>query len=308
MGANARLVTTMNRDAPEISVIIPTWNRAEKLAKCLEALSDQSYPSYEIVVADNNSAEDIRAVCARFPRVCYCFESRVGSYAARNAGIRHSRGAVLAFTDSDCLPSRSWLENAMMRLQKTGADIVGGKIGYAAPIGRGLNIYEIFEEKMVRHNDQETFVRKNYAATANLITYRRVMDATGFFDENVRSLGDIEWCLRAHRKGFSIAYAEDAVVWHPRRSTHSEILKKVRRMVGGRQQSRKREGVTAWQFAWDLFKECPLSPKMISLVVSCPGIPLSRRPLFALAVWHYSIAAMVEKIRVMCGLSPHRGD
>jgi len=161
---------------------------------------------------------------------------------------------------------------------------------------------------MVRHDDQETFVKKNYAATANLITYRRVMDATGFFDENVRSLGDIEWCLRAHQKGFSIAYAENAVVWHPRRSTHSEILKKVRRMVGGRQQSRKREGVTARRFVWDLLKESPLSPKIVALMLLCPGIPLSRRPLFALAVWHYSIAATVEKIRVMCGLPPHRGD
>jgi GT2 family glycosyltransferase len=293
---------------PEISVVVPTWNRAEKLAKCLEALSDQSHASYEIVVVDNNSDEDVRAVCARFPKVRYCFESRVGSYAARNTGIKHSRGDVLAFTDSDCAPSREWLENALTRLRETGADIVGGKIAYAAAGGRGLNIYEIFEEKMVRHDDQEAFVKKNYAATANLVTHRRVLEATGLFDENVRSLGDIEWCLRAHEKGFSIVYAEKAVVWHPRRSTHSEIVKKVRRMVGGRQQSRKRKGITAWQFAWDLFKECPLSPKMIVLILTCPGVPIYRRPLFALAVWHYCSVAMVEKIRVMLGLPAYRGD
>ncbi|WP_406672106.1 glycosyltransferase, partial [Natronospira sp.] len=87
-----------------VAVIVPVYDDARRLAGCLRALEEQTYPAdrYQVLVVDNGSGEDIAGVCRAFPRVRCVSEPRPGSYAARNKGIACTEGEFLAFTDSDC--------------------------------------------------------------------------------------------------------------------------------------------------------------------------------------------------------------
>ena len=98
------------------SVVVSTYNRAATLRGALAsllALGPES-PSHEIVIVDNNSTDDTRAVVEsmaqeRGGRLRYVFEPKQGVSHGRNAGAAAARGAVLAFTDDDVRPAPGWL-------------------------------------------------------------------------------------------------------------------------------------------------------------------------------------------------------
>ena len=79
-----------------VSVIIPVYNDAERLKKCLLALEKQTYPQaqYEVIVVDNASEENIKDVVSQFPQARLTFENSPGSYAARNQGISIAKGEL----------------------------------------------------------------------------------------------------------------------------------------------------------------------------------------------------------------------
>ena len=102
---------------PFVSVIIPTFNRAETLEKTIGSLTKQSYPSdrYQIIVVDNNSTDFTRDVVEKFTRCCsvevqYLFESRQGVHYARNSALKLSRGEILYYTDDDMIADADLIE------------------------------------------------------------------------------------------------------------------------------------------------------------------------------------------------------
>lgn len=101
-------------DAPLVSVVVPTRDRAAQLAACLDSLLRVDYPAFEVLVVDNAPADDAtrRMVEERFggdPRVRYLREERPGASLARNRGTSEARGEIVAFTDDDATVGRHWL-------------------------------------------------------------------------------------------------------------------------------------------------------------------------------------------------------
>ncbi len=225
----------MNLNNCRLSVIIPFYNDSENLANCLEAINRQTLDSsrFEIIVVDNGSSQDIQSVAKIYPAVNVLYEPIEGSYAARNKGILNSKGDILAFTDSDCIPAQDWLEKGLSSLvNKTNAGFVAGKISFFARDEENMTAVEIWE--LLYNYDQESFIRdRHFGLTANLITKRSVMDEVGLFNSELKSAGDYEWGNRVYEKGFNIFYDEDLVVKHPARRTFSQLARKVRRLIGG---------------------------------------------------------------------------
>ena len=95
------------RRPPLVSVIIPTFNRADYLAKAVESVRAQTYPDWELIVVDDESVdptrERMRLCCARDDRIQYFRQNRQGVSVSRNMGIRRARGAYVAFLDDDDL-------------------------------------------------------------------------------------------------------------------------------------------------------------------------------------------------------------
>ena len=220
---------------PRASVIIPVRNGAALLDQCLTALDHQDYRGgVEVLVVDNGSTEDIAAVTGRHPGVLLLREPRPGSYAARNLALTVATGEVLAFTDGDCRPSPGWLTAAVAALSaEPAADMVGGRVDVTYHHGAPRSASELFEA--VHGFPQERYLTdQHYAVTANMVTWRRVVQRVGPFDAALASRGDANWGQRVAAAGGRQRYAPDAVVLHPARATWAESWEKWRRVARGR--------------------------------------------------------------------------
>ena len=102
------------------------------LAGALASLVSQTRPADEVVVVDNNSTDDTRAVAASFGDklpLKYVLETKKGVAAARNAGIKASTGGILAFTDDDCVADKDWLRHLEAAFTAHPlAGLIGGEI------------------------------------------------------------------------------------------------------------------------------------------------------------------------------------
>jgi glycosyltransferase involved in cell wall biosynthesis len=222
---------------PFVSVVIPVLNDAARLRLGLEALQRQTYPTnrFEVIVVDNGSSEDIRAVTAAFSGVTYACELTPGPAAARNCGVLLSRGEIVAFTDADCLADARWLEIGVRTLQRR------------APGGAVAGHVEQFARDPARPTaaellDQTTYLNqrwgvdeRNAAATANLLASTSAFVTVGLFDTSLNpSFEDWDWTTRVFRAGLPLVYSDQVRVRHPSRRTLRELLRKARRIEQGR--------------------------------------------------------------------------
>ena len=105
-------VTSGSRDrAGKATVVIPTYNGADRIGHCLRALLPQiSGEAIEVLVIDDGSTDDTVAVAQRFAGVRVISQSNAGPAAARNRGAQEALGKILLFTDDDCVPFPDWVE------------------------------------------------------------------------------------------------------------------------------------------------------------------------------------------------------
>jgi len=155
---------------PRVSVVVPVRNRRDLLARLLDALDDQTFRDFEVVVVDDGStdgADELAAGRAVAGRPVRLLRSSGGAVRARQVGLAGSEAAVVAFTDSDCVPDGKWLEAGMRRIDE-GADLVNGLTLPARPPNP-------LERTMA------SGVEGLYA-TANMFFRRSALDAAGGFD------------------------------------------------------------------------------------------------------------------------------
>ena len=119
-----------------VSLIVPTYNRADDLKNALASFLNQSLNKkfYEIIVVDNNSSDHTRFVVDDINRlhssgIRYIFECRQGLHNARNIGASSALGEIIIFGDDDIKASYFWLETIWNEFKfNSSTGIVGGKI------------------------------------------------------------------------------------------------------------------------------------------------------------------------------------
>ena len=304
-------MSTGNAPTKTVSVVIPFFGRCDQLSSCLAALEQQTVPreDREIIVVDNGSGLDLKELQARHPDVHWMEERRPGSFAARNAAVKIATGEIIAFTDSDCLPTPTWLENGIHALKSGQATIVAGRVEYLAPESGELNIYEQFEEVFFLLNKQQFLVEKlNVAATANIFAFRSVFDRIGDFDMDLMQFADGDWTKRGVRMGEVLHYSHDALVHHPRRSTPLEIARKVQRSAGDRIAMRKKQsGAFSAGMIMDLVQWSFIDPRsFVAIAVYTRRNHGQRMNALKFGV-RMSLAATREKFRVLFGGVAYRG-
>lgn len=122
-------------DPMKITIAICTWNRSRLLRQTLDSLSKLSVPqevNWEIIVVDNNSTDDTKAIVENFASsipLQYVFEAQQGHSFSRNTAIEHATGDFIIWTDNDVVVETDWLKNYLAAFEAyPEAAFFGGKI------------------------------------------------------------------------------------------------------------------------------------------------------------------------------------
>ena len=118
-------MTTVNR--PLVSIIVPIYNVEKYLAKCLDSLVTQSYPNVEILAVNDGSLDGSASIAETYqksyPSIRLLNKQNGGLSDARNYGIKHARGLLLMFIDSDDYINPTMVEKLVNALETHHADI-----------------------------------------------------------------------------------------------------------------------------------------------------------------------------------------
>lgn len=205
----------------DISVIIPTRDRAEMLDGCLRSLAGQHV--LEILVIDDGSTDDTRQVAHRHGAVCVS-QPPSGLNAARNRGVAEAKGQILVFVDDDIYASEDWASAIADAFRVTRCDALGGKIllHFETPKPKWLH------PKIYIHLSGQDFGDNLRPMTiyeipigANCAVTRTALQSIGGFTEgldregtSLLSNGDKDFFFRLHRAGGRIIYAPKMCVHH----------------------------------------------------------------------------------------------
>jgi glycosyltransferase involved in cell wall biosynthesis len=292
-----------------VSIIIPVFNDAERLKKCLQALENQTYSkdSYEIIVVDNNSEEDIESIVKQFNQARIAHESYRGSYAARNKGISSAKGKILGFTDSDCIPAPNWIEKGVEHLLKTpNCGLVAGKIELFFQNPDNPTAVELYDSMYFLR--QKYYVETlNFGATANLFTFKDVFENVGLFNSQLKSGGDQEWGRRVFASGYAQVYSEDTCIAHPARKDLKELQKKMARVVEGIFYLENQNKLSKIEFFQGIIKDLKPSLRQILEIFSNTNIKSTRRKLALIKViYSLKIIKVWNKIIIFYSQENHR--
>ncbi|QEY11293.1 glycosyltransferase family 2 protein [Cellvibrio sp. KY-YJ-3] len=118
---------SINDDYQFVSIVMPAFNEEKYISEALEAVLELDYPKdrYEIIVVDNGSKDATVSIARKYTEHVYVVPNvRVG--AVRNYGVRKSKGDIVAFLDSDCIPPKNWIKDTLVYMRDNGCDAVGG--------------------------------------------------------------------------------------------------------------------------------------------------------------------------------------
>jgi len=193
-----------------ISVIIPTYNRAQPLARALDSVLAQSYPATEVIVVDDGSTDGTDAlVQTQFPEVVFLRQANAGVSAARNVGIQHARGEWIALLDSDDL----WHPNKLAAQRQ---------VLLADPASRICHSDEIWIRNGVRVNAMHKHQKKGgwifrdclplcAISPSAVMIHRDLFAEVGLFDESLPACEDYDLWLRLCSR-YPVSYIDEALV------------------------------------------------------------------------------------------------
>jgi glycosyltransferase involved in cell wall biosynthesis len=196
---------------PLISIVIPARNEGKRIARCLEALRNQSLDrgQYEVIVVDDGSDDDTTDVAARQgARVVR--QPGKGAAAARNRGIDEARGEIILFTDADCIPEERWAERLSAPLTQAAVQGTVGRIISRQAHWVACMIQVELNERYLRMGQQEhiDFV------SSGTCGFKRSLLCQNRFDESFRWAEDLELSFRLANSGNRMVFVPDALVEH----------------------------------------------------------------------------------------------
>ncbi len=221
-------------NAPEVSVIIPTYNRAALLRDAVRSVLDQeTQTTFEIIIVDNNSQDDTRSVVhdliADHPgRITYILETEQGNAHARNRGVKSARAGVIAFLDDDVIVEKNWLASLKEVLDaRADLSFVGGKVlpQWNGPPPSWLTPEHWSPLALLDYGPEDLIISGNSPRgllTANIAFRKSVFAETGAFSPHLQrvknaigSMEDTEFLLRVCRSGKQGMYSPRMVARAP---------------------------------------------------------------------------------------------
>lgn len=201
-------------DKPLISVIIPSYNNAQYVVAAVQSALAQTYSPVEVIVVDDGSTDDTRARLAAWDgRVRYDYQANGGVSKARNRGIAHARGDLIAFLDADdqWLPEKLNKQWECLAASPDAALVHTDTFQWNDTTGERVRV--ACHRERFSGSCYTEFFRHNRINTSSVMVTRRCLERTGVFDEAIRgpSAEDMDLWLRIARD-HQIAYVNEPLV------------------------------------------------------------------------------------------------
>lgn len=196
-----------------ISVIIPTYNRGFTISEAIDSVFEQSYPYLEVIVVDDCSTDDTADIVqSRYgERVKYVRLAQNGGGAkARNAGIRASSGAWVAFLDSDDVWSPNKISEQLGALRGGGRAISYTNIEFVGKT-RGKMLWNSRAMSQNESVSDYILMSGNAIQTSTLLMARSLATEV-MFDERLRRHQDWDFIMRAEKQGVEFVYVDKPLV------------------------------------------------------------------------------------------------
>ncbi len=196
-------------DKELISVVIPCYNRKDKLPACLSSVLGQSYDTIEVIVVDDASTDGTEELFENIqdPRVRYLrYEENRGACYARNYGAQRAKGEYIAFQDSDDTWHPDKLKKQFAHIKKTCTDMCFCGMNRVSPDGSRyyFPVHDFHEDKAL-----EEFLAENRAGTQTMLMHRYVWEKLRF-DESFKRYQDWDFAIRA-AANFRLSYLPEAL-------------------------------------------------------------------------------------------------
>jgi len=206
---------------PKVSTIVPTYNYAHFLRDCVNSIIQQTYKDFEIVVIDDGSTDETRAIVESLiesnpgVQIRYIYQNNQGPAAARNHGIREAQGEYIAFCDADDVWAPEKLDKQLdlfeqdpelaMIFSDMSQQVEDGCYEESYFHKRGIN-----PEKFTNVYSK-LIERNNFIIPTTVVLRRKILDDVGIFDERYRVGEDYELWLRIAKK-YKIGYIDKPLV------------------------------------------------------------------------------------------------
>ena len=203
---------------PRVSVVVCAYNAAHTLGECLASLAGLRYPDVEIIVVDDGSSDGTGAIAAAHDGVRVITIANGGLAAARNVGLSHATGEIVAYTDADVMVDRDWLTYLVQPFLNSNIVAAGGPnvvplqdpwMAQCVARAPGGPTHVLLDDRIAEH-----------VPGCNCAFRRDALVAIGGFNPIfLRAGDDVDVCWRLQAKGWKIAFAPSALVWHHHRDT-----------------------------------------------------------------------------------------
>lgn len=203
---------------PQISVIIPTYNRCNLIEKAIGSVINQTFSDWEIIVVDDHSTDDTRTLVElmKISNLKYFYNSaNWGAAESRNIGIKNSSGKYIAFLDSD----DEWLPQKLEKqynLLKVSEDKIG-VIYTNSYLKKNGDLIPFLPYKWIKNKKGDLFsqlLSNNFIATPSLMIKKEVFNLVGIFDAAFTVIEDYDLLLRIAKKYDFLYINEPLVICH----------------------------------------------------------------------------------------------
>ncbi len=205
---NARLsqLHTVERaeDGPRVSVIVPTYNRPEKLVEALKSILNQTYQNFEVIVV-NDCGADVGSLISFLDKkhqIAYLRHSKNRDRAAaRNSGLKLARGKYIAYLDDDDIFYADHLETLVGFLETTAYKVAYSDARRVHQVKEnGRDIGKESDQPYSRDFDQDQLLVNNFIPTLCLMHERSCLNEAGLFDERLATHEDWDLWIRLSRR------------------------------------------------------------------------------------------------------------
>jgi glycosyltransferase involved in cell wall biosynthesis len=195
------------------SVIIPVYNGSLYILEAVKSVLSQTYTDYEIIVVDDGSTDDTRLLLEKFgDKLRYIYQQNQGPSAARNNGIKASKGRYIAFLDADDIWLETKLERQIVLLEEN--ETLGITSCGTVLVDANSNEFPrakgdlAFDKDCVR---QELIIRNVIGSPSSVIVRKECFEKVGLFDESLRGGEDKDMWFRTVEH-FAVSILEECLV------------------------------------------------------------------------------------------------